>query len=78
MSPYYLPRMGWWMVYQEDELNFEGYLQFYTGYIFAYASGVREVDCISMDEIPVAWLRDEDIEGHPSDIVISNQPDFKL
>ncbi len=71
---YDLPQMGWWMVSQEDELNFEGYLQFYTGYIYTYASGIREVEDLSPDYVPLNWRRDSNIDGHPSDIVISDSP----
>lgn len=71
---YYLPRMGWWMVSQEDELNFEGYLQYYTGYIYAYSTGIKEVEEVSMDCITVRELRDPQIEGHTPDIMRSRKP----
>lgn len=62
-TDYYLPRAGFWTISYIDALNLETYSQYYTGYIYIPANGMREVESVSVISLPIKEIRDSDIEG---------------
>ena len=59
----HLPRAGHWTVEYIDELNFNEYTQYYTGYIYIPENGIREVTSTSVSDLPMREFRDADIKG---------------
>lgn len=76
LDTYHMPRTGWWMIEQTSDLDFKGFLQYYTGYMYSHSTGIREVDGVSLEFVPMRVLRDPVIEGHTPDIMRSRTPSF--